>query len=510
MRKRTLRVRTVMNRKSPESIVRRLAPLLVILFILPSLSGCLGGFPVTWGEGNGEYHATLEDGESGAPGVTISNRLGTPGELDEWRKISGCEGNSEAAPQTVKISGYLLQSKIFENPAGTEAAGTASLVSWVIKMMSYDDALEQEPGSLYFSVKTDSWITPTTVQGYEAVENSEGGDTRQDEFPFANWAVLGLVPSNENLFDALMQLEGNQAIEIEGWFLHGLSWDKHKNGENQGGWVDSGPIQRNAPVNEDCNIVDSNESTLGPNAQLVVKSISYGDERVVSSEEKYVAGDVPFFGRGLYTTILLVSIVASFAMFIYSRNQLMLSADSQAQSMLSEQQMRAGKAARHEAARHEARMEAVARSKEEDFTGRPTKKSAGVAKFDINAALSEQGPGASTSHYVAGSSVVATDEAEAMDDMIADMQKEQAFEQELQEKGLRNIIEGLPKGGRRSAGGSGRPAPKVAEPKVESKPKSRKTRKTKSQEVEESEPEVEERRVDPDVNDEGDFSDFSL
>ena len=87
MRKRTLRVRTVMNRKSPESIVRRLAPLLVILFILPSLSGCLGGFPVTWGEGNGEYHATLEDDESGAPGVTISNRLGTPGELDEWRKI---------------------------------------------------------------------------------------------------------------------------------------------------------------------------------------------------------------------------------------------------------------------------------------------------------------------------------------------------------------------------------------------------------------------------------------
>ena len=106
--------------------------------------------------------------------------------------------------------------------------------------------------------------------------------------------------------------------------------------------------------------------------------------------------------------------------------------------------------------------------------------------------------------------MVATDEAEAMDDMIADMQKEQAFEQELQEKGLRNIIEGLPKGGRRSAGGSGRPAPKVAEPKVESKPKSRKPRKTKSQEVEESEPEVEERRVDPDVNDEGDFSDFSL
>ena len=80
-------------------------------------------------------------------------------------------------------------------------------------------------------------------------------------------------------------------------------------------------------------------------------------------------------------------------------------------------------------------MEAVAKAKVEDFSGKPKKKSTGVAKFDVNAALAEQGPGASTSHYVAGSSVTVTDEAEAMDDMISDMQKEQAFEQELQEKG---------------------------------------------------------------------------
>ena len=178
--------------------------------------------------------------------------------------------------------------------------------------------------------------------------------------------------------------------------------------------------------------------------------------------------------------------------------------------MLSDQQMRAGKAARHEAARHEARMEAVAKAKVEDFSGRPKKKSSGVAKFDVNAALAEQGPGESTSHYVAGSSVTVTDEAEAMDDMITDMQKEQAFEQELQEKGLRNIIQGLPRGGRQNTRSSSRPAPTVSEPQEQPKPKSRKTRKTKTQEQDVDETEEPERRVDSDVNDDGDFSDFSL
>ena len=178
--------------------------------------------------------------------------------------------------------------------------------------------------------------------------------------------------------------------------------------------------------------------------------------------------------------------------------------------MLSEQQMRAGKAARHEAARHEARMEAVAKAKVEDFSGRPKKKSSGVSTFDVNAALAEEGPGASTSHYVAGSSVIVTDEAEAMDNMISDMQKEQEFEQELQEKGLRNIIEGLPVEDVDQLEFIST-VPTISEPKESPMPKSRKTRKTKSvvEDVDE-EVEVEERTIDSDVNDDGDFSDFSL
>ena len=190
--------------------------------------------------------------------------------------------------------------------------------------------------------------------------------------------------------------------------------------------------------------------------------------------------------------------------------------------MLSEQHMRAGKAARHEAARHEARMAATTKAKEAEYTGKPIKKSATAPKFDIGAALAEDAPGASTGHYVAGSSVTSTDEAEAMEGMISEMQEEQAFEQELQEKGLRNIIGNLPKGGGGGKRRSVATKPHTSrlksstdegdsEPKKKPTRRTRKTRSSESEPVEEVDDEVPTKReVDSEVNDEGDFSDFSL
>ena len=89
-------------------------------------------------------------------------------------------------------------------------------------------------------------------------------------------------------------------------------------------------------------------------------------------------------------------------------------------------------------------MAATTKAKDAEYTGKPTKKSAAAPTFDIGAALAEETPGSNTGHYVAGSSVTSTEEAEAMEDMITEMQEEQAFEQELQQKGLRNIIGDIP------------------------------------------------------------------
>ncbi len=476
IQKRTLRVRTVFNGKASDAIVRRLAPLLILLFVFTSFSGCIGGPSVSWGDG---YE--VENNEDGT-GITVTNTLSssTSNHLEsEDITLQHCENS------TYSISGWLTQTKVFDQPQ----TSTSAIASWMILEKPYSEAQEIKPGSVFVQImsKEDDWPSPNQAEGVPMVDGVLASGKASD-FPHNGWALLGIIPANENVFDAVIQMDSNQAVTLNGWILE----DEYY-AEDQ--------IQN-------CALETSSD---GLARHFVVTSITYGDDRLVSSSEAYVAGDIPFIGRGLYTTVLLISIVASGALYIFSRNQLILSADSQAQTMLSEQQMRAGKAARHEAARHEARMEAVSKAKVEDFSGRPKKKSSGVTKFDINAALAEEGPGASTSNYVAGSSVTVTDEAEAMDDMISDMQKEQAFEQELQEKGLRNIIQGMPRGGgRRTTGGPPRPVSNVSEPKEQPNPKSRKTRKTKSQEETTDDIETPDRDVDSEVNDDGDFSDFSL
>ena len=496
---RTLRVRTVLNVSRLQQSVRRLAPLLVLLFLIPSFSGCIGGPSVTWGSSDGEYSTSFSsDGSTGLTthSISVTNKLAssTARHLDaDELGLEGCENS------TYSISGWLVQTKIFDQPQTTNHA----ITSWMVMEMPYGEAQDVEPGTIYVSVVNSEkdWSSPNQAEGIPIIDGVSA-DGKANEFPHREWTLLAIVPANENVFDAALQMTANQAIKLNGYLAQTESIN-----ENQ---------------ISDCQI---DASSSGWRGHFVVTSMKYGDERIVNADEAYVAGDIPVIGRGLYTTILLISIVASGALYIFSRNQIILNADTQAQAMLSEQQMRAGKSAKHEAARHEARMAATTKTKESEYTGKPTKKSSAAPKFDISAALAEETPGSSTGHYVAGSSVTSTDEAEAMEDMITDMQEEQAFEQELQEKGLRNIIGDMPKGG---VGGkrktiatkphTSRLESDTPEPEPKRKP-TRRTRKTRSADsepepVEEKmEEEVEEpttRRVDPEVNDDGDFSDFSL
>ena len=499
--KRTLRVRTVFNGEHPQRGVRRLAPLLVFLFILPSLSGCLGGSSVDWGDDEGEYSASLDSDETGVTGVTVNNNLAenTAYHYPVSRDIILCDEEDDSQ---FHLSGWLVRTKIFDNPISNE---TTSVASWIVKMMPYEDAQDVEPGSLYFSVLQEDkdWATPTRAEGYAVNEPENAAKT--DEFPHEDWATVAMIPSNENTFDALMQMDGNQAVTISGYTMPQV-----------------GTTSLGHSHDSDCNLQNSGSrgGYEGIQVEMIVISITYDDERVVSSSEEYIAGDIPFVGRGLYTTMLLISIVASGALYIFSRNQIMLNADTQAQSMLSDQQMRAGKAARHEAARHEARMEASAKAKEAEYSGRPTPKSSAAPSFDIGAALAENTPGTKTEHYVAGSSVTSTDDADAMEDMISDMQEERELEQKLQEKGLRGIIDDVSRGGGKRRTVATEPhtsrlsKESEEDSELEAEPKRRATKRTRKTKPKVAEPEpVEEeptRRVDPGANDEEDFSDFSL
>ena len=42
------------------------------------------------------------------------------------------------------------------------------------------------------------------------------GTERPQEFPHNQWALLGIIPANENVFDAVIQMDSNQAVSLNG------------------------------------------------------------------------------------------------------------------------------------------------------------------------------------------------------------------------------------------------------------------------------------------------------
>lgn len=501
---RTLWVRTVFNEGDHPPLVRRLTTLLALLFLMPALSGCLGGSPVDWGDGVGEYQAILDED---AMTVTITSKLASSKGshvIDAQQDLISCNG------EPFELSGWLAQTRTFEAPAGNYK----SVTSWMIMEKPYEEAKDIVPGTIHVTIVSPEkdWSSPTAA--YALPPNKAD----RKAFPHDDWALIGVIPTSANVLEAAMMMDTNQAVLVEGYLVAGT-----------GGQTTTGPLP---PTREDCSMNLGNE---GWNGHFVITSMTYGsNDRAVTSDEAYVAGDIPMVGRGVYTVVLLLSAVAAVAMFIFSRNTLIMGADEQAQSMLSDQQMRAGKAAAIEAERHEARMRSQAAVREAAAKGKRAPKGASAApRFDIGAALA-QGDAGETSHYVAGTGAVATEDAVHMEEMIHEMQEDLAMEQQLQEKGLRGIVSDLQSSGparggrvtsRVSGGVSSLPAggPVAREPEPDPAPASRKTRKTRKTakrredpfEELESEPEPEPARTSttpegPDIADDEEFSDFTF
>ncbi len=140
--------------------MRRPAPLLVLLLFLAPFSGCLGGMEVTWGDGEGEYSTDFDiDDMSG----TITNRLAdtSGGQLiDEPFDLRACDESNGTA---FKLSGWLVQTKIFDQPAGEYA----SVTSWMIQDMKFEDAVDVEPGSVHVTIvsRDKDWSTRCSCEG---------------------------------------------------------------------------------------------------------------------------------------------------------------------------------------------------------------------------------------------------------------------------------------------------------------------------------------------------------
>ena len=269
MQKRTLRVRTVFNGKSPDTIVRQLAPLLVLLFVFTAFSGCIGGSDASWGTDDGQYSVAIGDSDNGGSSVkdmTVTNKLAASSSNHKIgdEEIIGCENS------TYSISGWLTQTKVFDQPL----VSTAAVASWMILEKPYSEAQDVKPGSVFVQIvsKEDDWPSPNQAEGVPIVDGALTNG-KASEFPHNGWALVAIIPANENVFDAVIQMDSNQAVTLNGYILQ----DEYYT-ENQ--------IQG-------CALEASSKGLTG---HFVVTSLTYGDDRVVSSSQAYVAGDIPFIG----------------------------------------------------------------------------------------------------------------------------------------------------------------------------------------------------------------------
>ncbi len=517
-------VRMLINKGVLHRGVRHTPLLLGLLLLLPAMAGCIGEPAVDWGNKSGEVQTSVNTDDLTA---VISSR--TNPESDYWVvnqdvSLVGCRADDAATEDTnegedisneaqeeswdtqqnVRVEGWLAATQLFtEGGTVTTPQSQASIASFLIQLDHYNEAQDLKPGDVRLSVM--EWEDPLRVKALPS------GQTQPKDFPHQGWAIVGIIPASENVLNAANNLEPHQAITLEGYLVTSHDDNTSQMWGNPA-WTENG-----------CRIVSywsawahtSQGQKNGWTGAMVVTDITYGSSgKQVGSQHTYIEGDIPIIGRGLYTTILLLSIVGAVALFIYSRNMIRMNANTQAQLMMSNVQLAAAKSASVEANRHDARMQASAQAQAAVASGKKAKgAAASVPVFDVEAALS--GDSSSSSNYIAGGGVTVTDGASEMEDMIEEMQEESEAALEMSTKP--RFRKGEQKEVRSPVTTSAQPESKVAE-KPKKKRAVRKTKKTRKtsrlDEDDEQEPKpkprVESKPKGPDLVDDDDFSDFTF
>jgi hypothetical protein len=509
--------------------VRHTPLLLGLLLLLPALAGCIGEPAVDWGSDEGEIQTSVNTGDFTA---SISSR--TNPESDYWVvnqdvTLIGCRADDAATnttdegeditsaaqnenwntQQKVRVEGWLTNTKLFvDGGTITSSQSQASMASFLIRLDHYSDVEGLNPGDVNLNVM--EWEDPMRVKALPS------GQTQPKDFPHQGWAIVGIIPANENILNAANNLEAHQPIMLEGYLVVSTKENTSTLWASPA-WTEDG-----------CRIVSywspgahtSQGQKKGWTGAMVVTDITYGSSsKQVDSKNSYIEGDIPIIGRGLYTTILLLSVVGAVALYIYSRNMIRMNANTQAQQMMSNVQLAAAKGASIEAERHDARMQAREQAQAAAAAGKQaTGAAASVAVFDVEAALSS---GSSDSgNYIAGGGVTVTDEATDMKEMIEEIQEGAEAEQQMSQKPR------FSRGEQREVRSSVTTTstlddsqPDVVEVAEQPKRKRavRKTRKTrKTSRLDEEEDELkpkkrtESKPKGPDLVDDDDFSDFSF
>jgi hypothetical protein len=460
-----------------------------------SLAGCVSPDLAEWGEDGIEVTY-----DSSAKTATLSTQLGDNSIDNAVVNLAGCdsEGNIEKEynSKPVLIEGWLTRTNHFPN--GIDMISNAekmSVSAVIIQLNAYDDA--ESPEERLLGVK---WVNPT-----EGVKAIPPGESSSSNFPHSGWAVVGLIPANEEILKGFGALDAHQKISLKGWFLS-----------------DSNYPPNTPEVTGNCRIDGAESRGGGFSGSMLVTQITLGEHGVISESEPYDAFSVSPIGSAAYILLILFSFGGAVILFLLSTGMIRRGAKMTAKELLTEAQLLAARGVKKDISRVLKDIESetgrgldvkAAKADVVKAEKLSTKPEVELDDFDIDSVLrASNRPDARSVRGVESGGVVTTDESISMDEQIAEKEADIEEEARWVQGGRRSR-----RGGRGGGGGGEQTPPDSAqtdsmtmEKGEAAKPKVRKTRSAKKKPEPEPEPEPEPVKRGSDVTDDEDFSDFSL
>tara|TARA_B100000459_G_scaffold144867_1_gene108350 strand:- start:2648 stop:4120 length:1473 start_codon:yes stop_codon:yes gene_type:complete len=392
----------------------------VLLVFSMALAGCLGPSTASWGSGSGELHVDFSQ-ES----TTIKSGLGS--ETLEMSNIEGVGCSSETGilsannSGTVSFSGYLAASHFYSSHSsvgGANGIDYAVATSVAIEQMTVQSAnsIVEGDGSRIDVKNWDMPLSPETGAGsVDLDEVDRDSDTR--------WYILGLIPTTENIHNGLTALdEWHQSVTIHGYLMQ-----TNESGNSPG-------YYNYQTAKEDCSLdigMQNRESVY-----VFVTSIELDGATISSngeSNDEWVYGDVPLFGRAGYILFFLAfGIGGGVGAFILSKMFVMQGAKSTMKTLLGKAGMESIKQVKKDAKlakesglvspsqrKADARKQA---SKQKTEDAKKSYDEPELAGFDLDSVLSSSPSMGSTSEFGggSGSSVVETIESQEMEREISE------------------------------------------------------------------------------------------
>ena len=361
------------------------------------------------------------------------------------------------------------------------------------------------------------WDDPLMAEG-------QFGSEFEDIQSKRGWALIGVVPTNENIGDGMIGLlDWNRPIVLEGYFLHD---------------------QKNIRIPTELSVSDCSvgeRESFGAYFAVTTMEI---DGNEASANEEYAVGSIPLLGGSVYLLVVIIGGGAgAFGAFTYSTVKIRTKANKNATILMSEKQIRAAGGVDKELKQHRKEVDKLKKN-QGDSSKIDVVDDTGVKKMEIKAFdVAETLEGApddleatAALGKTTGRGVIQTDEAVKMDAKLK-AAMEEAMTKETSSSGpsSRRMSGGVTGSGNSIGGGrlgskrtmSNSTAVKTdAEEEVvqADNPPSTTRRKrvvkrnieTIPEEPEEEEPEPENRgsryetREGPSVSDDDEFSDFSF